>query len=589
MKTHFIILISCMSLLLGQTTTASTDTDNHYPYPVPYGYQLVLDETFEDGSFNPSVWTPQTYGNGVGNAELQYYQADNINVADDILNITAKPDALFDSNNIIPHNFSSGRLSTIGKMAFRYGKIAIRAKVPDIPGTQFAFWLGAFDLNMEGFPKAGNMDIVQTGIYGQFEEVESHFQYGEPDTALQNVSRFYYSDDNFNATDGFHIYEIEWTPKKVIFMVDGHVTGRVFRNKDNAAAFDTYYYLVVNLGLQGPLSSHGNFQTYDYSNLPQSAQVDWIKVWQRPNQGGIKQQYSSSGPITNIEGGNYVLNADNTPAAYRYAFTEGQFLAFFSPNISLAAPVELADPTYPALPLKQGLQSEAFEGGSFMDWTLTNTGSGFTGVGWYNEYPLNLTAFNDASLVFYMRTEHIFSTFSVGMIDNQGTQVLLPVSNFANIENNNEWHRVEIPVSAFAQGVDLANLVYPFFIITEEPPAGETINYGLDNIHFDWLTDNTLIYSNLVDNTLLFNFEFDAPQDSLWVRLKVNGEIRPPSKIKNAQLSLNENGSASYLWVSDFQFPSETSVEAKVLGIKGGKFTWFLGDKETFSEPFIVE
>ena len=575
------LALFCFSSL---ETLASDD----YPYRVPPGYELVLDENFDNG-FDESVWTPQTYGNGVGNAELQYYQPDNISVVDGFLDLEARPEVRFDQVGIIQHNFTSGRLSTIGKKAFRYGKIAIRANVPNLPGTHFAFWMGAFDLNVQGFPLAGNMDIVQTGIFGQFDEIESHFQFGDPETALLTSNRFYYSADDFNATDGFHIYEIEWTKNRVIFMVDGNVTGIVKRNKDNAAAFDTFYYLVVNLGIQGPNSIHGGLQTFDYSDLPKSAKVDWIKVWQRPGLSGVKTDYSSSEPITDIEGGNFILRADKTPAIYRYAFTEGQFLAFFTGNIGLANPIEEADPVYPTLPLQQALQPESFEGGSFMDFTISNSGQFFSGYGWYSEYGINLSAYENSKLVIYMKSEHVFSFFEFGMIDTSGTQVQVPLSEIGTFVSDGEWHRLEIPVSRFSEGgIDLTSLLYPLLVVTEEPPEGESFNYGLDNIHFEWETDDRLIFPSLVDTNLVFNFEFSEPKRFVGARLIIDGKETRPFLIKDAEETINADGSASYQWDSCLSFPAGTVVQAIVRGV-GETIEYFPGEQGEFSPEFVVQ
>ncbi len=579
----------CLSsfFFIGFASTEVLASDD-YPYRVPAGYKLVLDENFDDG-FDESVWTPQTYGNGVGNAELQYYQPENISVIDGMLDIEARPEVRFDQVGIIQHNFTSGRLSTIGKKAFRYGKIAIRANVPNLPGTHFAFWMGAFDLNVQGFPLAGNMDIVQTGIFGQFDEIESHFQFGDPDTALLTSNRFYYSADDFNATDGFHIYEIEWTKHKVVFMVDGNVTGVVRRNKDNADAFDTFYYLVINMGIQGPNSIHGGLQTFDYAGLPQSAKVDWVKVWQRPVLSDVKSDYSSTAPITDIEGGNFILRADKTPAIYRYAFTEGQFLAFFTGNIGLANPVEEADPIYPTLPLQQALQPDAFEGGSFMDFTISNSGQFFSGYGWYSEYGIDLSAYENSKLVIHMKSDHTFSFFEFGMIDTSGTQVQVPLSEIGTFVPDGEWHRLEIPVSRFAEGgINLSSLLYPLLVVTEEPPAGESFNYGLDNIHFEWATDERVIFPSLVDKNLVFNFKFDEPKKFLGAKLIVDGKTTRPFIIKGAQETINADGSATYHWDSCLSFPAGTVVQAQVKGI-GSTVDYFPGERGDFSPEFTVQ
>ena len=577
--------------LLSTSVIANDSINDEYPYSVPAGYQLVLDEKFDGSEYDSSVWTPMTYGNGVGNAEMQYYQPENLSVNNGVLDITAKNEVRFDNTGIVQHNFTSGRLSTIGKKAFRYGKIAIRADVPDVPGTHFAFWLGAFDVNVQGFPTAGNMDIVQTGIYGQFEEVEGHFQFGTEGDNLQDMTRFYHSGEGFNAADGFHIYEIEWTPLRVTFMVDGQQTGTIFRNGENDDAFDNYYYLAVNMGLQSEYSIYGGNQSYDLANaLPETAKVDWIKVWQHPLFSDVKTNYASSQPHTKIEGGNFVLSSDNTPAIYRYAYTEGQFLAFWTPNITLVQHVDEYDFVYPLLPLKQALQADAYEGGAYNDYSISHSGGGWNGGGWYSEYPIDLSAFaEEGSLVMYLKSEQELGFFNVGMIDTVGGQFEMSYLSAGNFEADGQWHKLEFPLSAFAEHVDLSTLLYPLYLVSSEPSVpGETLSYGVDNIYFKWKTDDTLVYPSPVDKTLVFNFEFDEPKPALIIKLKVDGEMQPPIIVHDAQESINEDGSATYLWHSCLSYPAGSVVEAQVKGIGESGFDYFPGEAGDFSAPYTV-
>ena len=574
------------SVLVVALSGNSIYANSHH---IPSDYNIVFEENFNGTDIDSNYWTPQVYGNGVGNAEMQYYQPENLIVDQGYLNIEARVENRSDNTGWVPHSFTSGRLSTLGKKAFRYGRIAIKAKVPNIPGTHFAFWLGAFDTNVKGFPAAGNMDIVQSGIYGQFKEVEGHFQYADSDN-LQDITRFYYSDSTFDASDAFHIYEVEWEPTQITFYVDGNVTGTVHKTQENEAAFETYYYLNVNLGLQSPYSIYGGLQSYDLLNtLPGTAEVDWVKVWQKPGIGDIKTNYGPTTPATKIEGGNFVIRADDTPAMYRYSYTEGQLLAFWTNNINLAHPVEEYDPKYPLLPLKEALQPDAYEGGKFMDYTINFTGTGWSGGGWYTEYPIDISSFNGGSLVFYLKSEFDFGFMNAGMIDQNGGQVELSVLDYSNFQPDGNWHRVEIPLSDYvAGGMDMSKLVYPLYIATQEPAEGtEPIRYGIDNIYFKWNSDNTLIYNNPVENTLVFNFKFDEPKKNFKVKIKVDGKKQPTITLKNLVPEINPDGSANYLWHSCLNYPIGSVIEAQVMGVNPGK-DYFPGDNNTYSAQFTV-
>ena len=577
----------CLILSCGLSTPSFASTDD-YPYHLDHDYQLVLDERFDSIEFDQQSWTAQTYGNGVGNAELQYYQPNNLSVSNGLLHIEAKEEARSDNTGWVPHQYTSGRLSTIGKKAFRYGKIAIRAKVPHQAGTHFAFWMGAADLNIKGFPQAGNMDIVQTGIYGQFKEVESHFQYAEPHTQLLNSTRFYHSSADFDASTDFHIYEIDWNADRVIYKVDGEITGTVTRTKDNQVSFDAHYYLAVNMGLQGPNSIYGGNQTFDYAGLHAVAEVDWIKVWQKPGDSDVKLNYGPTQPHTDIAGGNFVMRADNTSAIYRFAYTEGQLLAFWTPNINLKNPVDVSDPNYPLLPLRQALQADAYEGGTFMDYTINNTATGWSGGGWYSEYPINLTGFKDSILVFHLKSEFDLNFMNIGMIDSHGAQFETSALVNQSFTPDGQWHKIEIPLADFNENIDLSSLVYPLYIVTQEPAnQGETIQYGIDNIYFKWQPDNTVIYPNPVDNTLAFSFSFSEPQEFLKLRLKVNGKRQPGIKMANVETTINDDGSVNYLWLSCLSYPKDSIIEAQIHGKnRSSKKDYFPHGRGNYSAPY---
>ena len=88
---------------------------------------LVWSEEFNyNGAPDPKIWTIET-GNGDwgwGNGESQYYRSQNLNVSDGTLKITAK------SENYGGFQYTSGRMKTLGKYNFKYGKAEIRAKLP---------------------------------------------------------------------------------------------------------------------------------------------------------------------------------------------------------------------------------------------------------------------------------------------------------------------------------------------------------------------------------------------------------------------------------------------------------------------------
>ena len=107
---------------------------------------------------------------GWGNQELQSYSADNISI---------KPIDNEDNNNALVIEarreeqngkaFTSGRLKTEGNLSVKYGLVETRIKVPyDLStGLWPAFWLLGNNLSEVGWPKSGEIDMMEMGYRNQ--------------------------------------------------------------------------------------------------------------------------------------------------------------------------------------------------------------------------------------------------------------------------------------------------------------------------------------------------------------------------------------------------------------------------------------
>lgn len=103
-----------------------------------------------------SMWTVQSGGGGWGNNELQKYTADAVALdGEGHLAVTAT----------VPRDGSgtptSGRLTTQGNWSFTHGTLSASIKLPHGQGLLPAFWLMGDSLPVEGWPSAGEIDIVE--------------------------------------------------------------------------------------------------------------------------------------------------------------------------------------------------------------------------------------------------------------------------------------------------------------------------------------------------------------------------------------------------------------------------------------------
>ncbi|MEP1088324.1 MAG: glycoside hydrolase family 16 protein, partial [Algoriphagus sp.] len=116
------------------------------------------DEFSEDGLPNPKKWTYDVGDHGWGNNEMQYYSQNepkNARVENGKLIIEAHTDASH------PKGYTSARLLTRGHASWQYGYIEVKAKLPQGRGTWPAIWMLPEENLYGGWPKNGEIDIME--------------------------------------------------------------------------------------------------------------------------------------------------------------------------------------------------------------------------------------------------------------------------------------------------------------------------------------------------------------------------------------------------------------------------------------------
>ncbi len=187
------------------------------------GYQLVWQDNFDGNTLNTANWVIEVNGNGGGNNELQYYRSENISVGQEpttganCLIITGKKESY------LGKTCTSGRLNTTGKMSFKYGKIVARIKLPKTAnGLWPAFWMMGQDYPQVGWPKCGEIDILEMGNANgitrgtQDRYFNSWFHWGESwnGGSYPNWGKDYTHPTSIQ--DGFYLFTLIWDQNSVI-------------------------------------------------------------------------------------------------------------------------------------------------------------------------------------------------------------------------------------------------------------------------------------------------------------------------------------------------------------------------------------
>lgn len=255
--------------------TITKDTD-------PIFDNLVWSDEFEvDGAINSNKWFHQTKlpQNGSWfNGEIQHYtnKIDNSFVSNKVLRIVAKKETFTDQG--VTKQYTSARLNS--KFAFKYGRVEIRAKLPTGIGTWPALWMLGKNItenggywNTQGFgtsswPFCGEIDIMEHwGNNQNFVQSATHTPSSSGATVNlggQNIS---------TASTAFHTYTLVWTPKKLVFSVDGitHFTYNPPVKNANTWPFDADQYLLLNVALLPEISPSFTNGTME---------IDYVRVYQ---------------------------------------------------------------------------------------------------------------------------------------------------------------------------------------------------------------------------------------------------------------------------------------------------------------------
>ena len=309
-----IILVGCG----GSSVETKTNTTAVEPQQPVSDWEMVWSDEFDGTSIDSNNWTHEVNCQGGGNQEKQCYTDSETNSfqAAGKLNIVAMP---AEEGAALP--YTSARLNSRYKADFKYGRIEISAKLPSGQGAWPAFWMMPTDEMYGGWPKSGEIDIVEavnlktTDSDGNVEaKVYGTLHYGKEWPDNVNSGKAYTLPDDVNPADDFHTYAIEWQEGEIRWYVDNYLyaTQRKstvrYNSKDEAvglahrgwftenfdlvsgelttfwdsAPFDQQFYLVLNFAVGGSWPENVNNTGIDASAFEngQSFEIDYVRVYQ---------------------------------------------------------------------------------------------------------------------------------------------------------------------------------------------------------------------------------------------------------------------------------------------------------------------
>jgi beta-glucanase (GH16 family) len=240
---------------------------------------LVWSDEFDAQQLDPEVWFFESgdgsqYGiPGWGNNELQWYLEDSAELRDGLLVITAREESVGGKS------YTSARLNTRDRFAFKYGRIEARIRFPGGQGIWPAFWMLPQDDVYGTWAASGEIDVVEAVNLGGTgrNTVFGTIHYGGEFPANQSSTNDYLVATD--ATADFHTYALEWDATELRWYVDDILYSTQNSWSTTAAPFpapfDERFYILFNVAVGGNFPGAPTATT----EFPVTMEVDYVRVY----------------------------------------------------------------------------------------------------------------------------------------------------------------------------------------------------------------------------------------------------------------------------------------------------------------------
>ena len=211
-------------------------------------------------------------------------RTENVRVQDGVLALVAQRESLpfpcTSADKRFPQGreYTSGFVSTKGKVDWSYGRVEVRAKLPTQPGTSRGLWPAAW-MRPTDLGK-GELDIFEAlGSGSSAEEANKihqtiHYDYEGTHPLETHIVEF----PSPVPSDGFHEYTVEWEHDAIRWYIDDRLT--FIRDTSTtpwfSEAFTRPFFLRLNLAVGGWPGDADISAAF-----PAQFLVDSVKVFQR--------------------------------------------------------------------------------------------------------------------------------------------------------------------------------------------------------------------------------------------------------------------------------------------------------------------
>ena len=257
-------------------SASNLDEDSYQPGE---NWHLIWSDEFKGDSIDSNNWNYQVEEAGKFNDEWQRYtnSSNNAYLEDDCLVIKA----IHESDAHGMDQYTSARLNTANKQAWKYGKIAARIKLPYSQGMWPAFWMLGANIDENGgdtpWPQCGEIDILE--LYGSKDDsvIEANIHYADETGSHASMGAIAYDLKKGKFADAFHVFALDWDANRVVWSVDGEEFTSFSITSDELSEFHKEFFVLFNIAVGGRHAGRPD----DSTIFPQYMYVDWIRVYKK--------------------------------------------------------------------------------------------------------------------------------------------------------------------------------------------------------------------------------------------------------------------------------------------------------------------
>jgi beta-glucanase (GH16 family) len=425
------------------------------------GYSLAWNDEFSGTEIDTLTWgfeigdgAGTAAGKGWGNNELQVYtdEPENVTIEVDsegnsVLTIMALKETVM-VNGIETDSFTSARLTTEFLKSVRYGKIDIRAKLPEGQGFLPAIWLLGDNRPQVGWPGSGEIDMMEL-MGSRPEKIIStiHYVNGEFLYVIEPQGEVLLNAEKFS--DDYHLFTLDWDETSLTYSLDGTPYHTQFI-EDDMLEFRRSFNIILNIAVGGNLPG----SPVETTVFPQPMNVDYVRVY--------AQDDTNFEPEPAVEPGAETVGGP-TNFTLDYLF-KADFALYNNSEIITYGPAlpEITD------------SSLSINSDNSLLWS-------YPGTSWGGGYvllaePIDLTSFANGDLKFSMIKPLELADIEI-KLESTSTGVSIRLKDYTPVDLTDGFVEYSIPLADFI-GLDLSVMTIPFAMWS--PIGAEGNNVAVD-------------------------------------------------------------------------------------------------------------